>query len=319
MRIVLFASGEFAIPTLRSLSSPRQADHTIVCVITQPDKVAGRGKKAKPTPVKTEALELGMKVISATNVNDPEVIEQLRMYNADLGLVIAFGQKMGEKIRTLFPHQCINLHASLLPQFRGAAPFQWSIIRGEERVGVTTFRLAERMDAGDVYVQRWTLRKEDERACELHDRLAMIGVDAVNATLEILQENPGFLPTPQDETLATKAPKLSKEDGYITFNCPATQLSNLICGLWSWPGAKCMYTSQETGRSEQVTIALARVGDPSPAADPPGTVDYRRYVATADGYLEILEIQPAGKRLMSFEDFVNGRRMKAGDRFTSVE
>lgn len=324
MRIVLLASGDFAIPTLRSLTDPTKPGHEIVGVVTQPDRGSGRGRKAQPTPVRAMAESLGLPVIACPDVNALVVVEQLAAWRADLGLAIAFGQKIKAHVRGLFPHECVNLHASLLPKYRGAAPFQWTVLNGDAEAGVTVFRLVDRMDAGPVYLTRRTGVREDERACELHDRLAMIGVDAVRATLALLDQDPPPQPTPQDETLATPAPKLSKEDGYLRFDQPARALVQRIHGLWDWPGAKCRYVSAGAdatgaGRSETVTLALARVGDPAPAAEPPGTVDYRRYIATADGYLEILEIKPDGARLMTFQDFVNGRHVRAGDRMEAVE
>ncbi|MCB9849097.1 MAG: methionyl-tRNA formyltransferase [Phycisphaerales bacterium] len=318
MKIVLFASGDFAVPTLRSLTDPAHPGNEVVCVITQPDRASGRGRKAKPTPVREWAEELGLPVIATEDVNTPEMVAKLRDLRADLGLVIAFGQKIGGEARSVFPHECVNLHASILPKYRGAAPFQWTVINGDEQAGVTVFRLVDRMDAGPVYVTRSTGLREDERACELHDRLSMIGVDAVNATLELLENDPGFEPVEQDHTQATKAPKLSKEDGHIRFDQTAKTIANHVCGLWDWPGAKCIFESTSTGKRETVTLALARVGDRAPANEPPGTIDARRYVATADGYLEVLEIKPDGARVMTFQDFVNGRHVQAGDHFAAI-
>jgi len=319
MRIVLFASGEFAVPTLRSLVDPAKPGHEVVCAVTQPDRSSGRGLRAKPTPVRAMAEALGLPVCACADVNAPEMMERLRALRADLGLVIAFGQKIGAGVRDLFRHECVNLHASILPRYRGAAPFQWTILNGDEYAGVTVFRLVERMDAGPIYVTRRTRVNEDERACELHDRLAMIGVDAVRATLELLERQPDFQPTPQDDALATRAPKLSRRDSRITFDGSAAELSNRIRGLWDWPGAKCQFVKAAPGpAAETVTLALARVGDAAPASEPYGTLDYRRYVATADGYLEILEIKPDGARLMTFQEYVNGRHVRAGDRFAPL-
>ncbi|HRX83660.1 MAG TPA: methionyl-tRNA formyltransferase [Phycisphaerae bacterium] len=320
MRIVLFAAGEFAIPTLRSLADPARPGHEIAGVITQPDRGSGRGRKSQPTPVRRMAEQLGLPVVPCENVNAPEARAHLRALRAELGLVIAFGQKIGAEVRELFPHQCVNLHASILPKYRGAAPFQWTVLNGDAEAGVTVFRLVDRMDAGPVYVIRRTGLREDERACELHDRLAMIGVDAVRATLDLLGQKPPADPTPQDDSQATKAPKLSRQDSPLHFDQPAAALVRRVHGLWDWPGAKCRYVPAETPeRGETVTLALARVGDRAQAGELPGelpgTIDYRRYVATRDGYLEILEIKPDGARLMTFQDFVNGRHVRPGDRF----
>lgn len=317
MRIVLFASGDFAVPTMRSLVGP--GSHAIVGVVSQPDRGAGRGRRDTPTPVKAEALRLGLEVITTDNVNAPEMIERVRDFNADLGLAIAFGQKIGPDVRGLFPHQCINLHASLLPKYRGAAPFQWAIINGEERTGVTVFRLVDRMDAGPIYTTRWTAIRPEERACELHDRLAQVGVDAVQGALEAIAADPPAEPVPQDDTLATRAPRLTKQDGLLHFDEPADRLACRINGLWSWPGAQCYYDSADGSRRERVTLAMARVGDLSPADLPPGTLDERLYVATGSGFLEILEIRPENSRVMNMQDFVNGRHVQPGDRLQSIE
>lgn len=319
MRIVLFAAGDFAIPTLRALLDPRYGRHHLALIVTQPDRGSGRGRQLKPTPVKAFAEEQGLDVICATDVNTPEMIARLADTDADLGLVIAFGQKIGPEVRNRFRHQCVNLHASLLPRYRGAAPFQWTVINGDEQAGVTVFRLVDRMDAGPIYVTRWTEPHAEERACELHDRLAAIGVDAVKATLQLLEDQPDFEPVPQDDSQATPAPKLSKQDGLIRFDQPARAVACRINGLWDWPRARCRFTNQSGDTQEDVTIALARVGDANPPADPPGTIDARRYVAAVDGYVEFLEIKPAGSRLMTMQDYVNGRHVQPGDRFETLE
>jgi methionyl-tRNA formyltransferase len=315
MRIVLIASGEFAIPTLQSLVN---RGHDIPCVVTQPDRGSGRGRHSTPTPVKAEAQRLGLETLSTENINEPATMDRLRACEADLGLVIAFGQKIAAPVRALFRHQCINLHASLLPKYRGAAPIQWALLKGEAVVGVTVFRLVDRMDAGPVYLTRCTEVKPDERASELHDRLSRIGVDAVVATIGLLEQDPDFEPTPQDDSQATKAPKLSKSDGHIRFDVPARELADRVCALWSWPGAVCEYVSADTGKSERVTLALARVGDARQATEELGVLDYRLYAATASGYLEVLEIRPESGRVMPFADFVNGRHVKPGDRLAPV-
>ncbi len=317
MRIILIASGEFAVPTLRSLIDPAKK-HEIVCVVTQPDRGSGRGQKVTPTPVRSEAERLGLEVICTSNINEPEMVERLNGYDADVGIVIAFGQKIGQPVRKVFPQDCVNLHASLLPKYRGAAPIQWAIINGETRTGVTVFQLADRMDAGPIYVQRWTMIKPDERASELHDRLARIGVDAVRATLDIMQNDPMYELMPQDEAQATRAPKLGKTDGCIDFAEPAAQLARRICGLWSWPGARCRFQPASGAAATDVTLALARAADDEAPTEEPGTLDFRLHAATGKGHLEILEIQPSGGRLMPFQDFVNGRHVKPGDRFAPI-
>ncbi|NOX58798.1 MAG: methionyl-tRNA formyltransferase [Planctomycetes bacterium] len=311
------ASGDFAVPTLRALVD---RGHDLPLVITQPDKGSGRGRRAQCTPVKKSATDLGLNVLATPSINDEAIVEQLRALKPELGLAIAFGQKIGPEVRSVFSRDCINLHASLLPKYRGAAPFQWSVINGEQTSGVTTFRLVDRMDAGPIYLQRSTALNPQERACELHDRLAGVGVDAVNATIELLEADPCVEPTPQDDAGATRAPKLSKSDGFLSFDQPVAVLANRINGLWDWPGARCVFKSAATGKTEEVILALARVGsEEKPTIErptiEPGTLDFRCQVAASDGLLEVLEVKPAGGRLMPFEAYVNGRHIQSGDRF----
>ncbi|HKQ48343.1 MAG TPA: methionyl-tRNA formyltransferase [Phycisphaerae bacterium] len=319
MRILFFGSGEFAIPTLRSIAGD---GHDIVAVVTQPDRPRGRGKEVKPTPAKSAAIDLGLSVLTTDDVNSAQMTAQLKSLGADLAYVAAFGQKIGKELLTAFPVGIVNLHASLLPALRGAAPINWAIINGDHETGVTVFRLVEKMDAGPILVQRRTAIGDVETADELHDRLARIGCDAVRATLELLAAQPDTPGTPQDAAKATIAPKLSKNDGHIAFDKPAAQLANRILGLWSWPGATCRYCSADGRRDEIVTLARARPyeGRTTPAgAQETGRITEVLSVRTADGELEILEIKPAGGRLMPWQDFVNGRHVAPGDRFLPIE
>ncbi len=316
MRLVVLATGEFAVPTLRSLHGG--GGQEIACVVTQPDRARGRGRKTTPTPAKECALELGYEVIEAPDVNDPAMVARIAAYGAALGLVVAFGQKLGDALLEAFPQGCINLHASLLPKYRGAAPYQWAVIRGEERSGVTVFRLSSRMDAGPILATRWTLIKPEETAAELHDRLAQIGPDAVADALDLYAH--GRIPAgqSQDAEQATKAPKLTKQDGHIDFRQPAEVLASRICGLWSWPGALCDFVSEDGGRRERVILARARVAEAGGTPRTPGIIDTRLFVSTADGFVELLELKPQSGRLMTWSEFVNGRHVKAGDRFESL-
>lgn len=316
MRIVFLASGEFACPTLRRLA---QSNHEVALIITQPARGSGRGRTLTRTPVAAMAAELGFDALETENVNDSQVVATVASLGAQLGLAIAFGQKLGPELLAGMPGGCINLHASLLPKYRGAAPINWAVINGEERTGCTVFRIVERMDAGPILITRWTAIKPEETTGELHDRLAGIGVDAVNAALQLYEG--GDLPegTPQDEAKATKAPKLHKADGFISFDRPTVQVANHICGMTPWPGAQTRYVSAE-GRWEKVMITRARPAeDPSKPGIPPGTIDSRLHVAAADGFMEILEVKPSSGRRMTWPDYVNGRHVAEGDRFVAPE
>ncbi|MGB2985800.1 MAG: methionyl-tRNA formyltransferase [Phycisphaerae bacterium] len=314
MRIVFLASGAFALPTLRWLS---QSQHDVALVVTQPARPSGRGRRTTPTPVRTLSDESGMETLEVEDVNAAEVIARIQSTDARLGVVIAFGQKLGPELLGAIPGGCINLHASLLPKYRGAAPINWAIVRGEERTGCTVFRVVERMDAGPILATRWTAIEPEENADELHDRLAGIGVDAVDAALEMYEG--GALPegTPQDENEATRAPKLKKPDGFIRFDAPAVGVAHHIRGMTPWPGATARFQAAD-GRWEKVTITRARrADDTSTPTIPPGTIDRRRYVAARDGFVEIVEIQPSSGRNMTWADYVNGRHVVEGDAFVT--
>ena len=311
MRLVFFASGEFALPTLRWLVD---AGHDVALVVTQPARGSGRGRRRTPTPVRALAEELGLAVLEAEDVNNPETLARLAALEARLGLVIAFGQKLGNELLALFPGGCINSHASLLPKYRGAAPINWAIVRGEERTGVTVFRLVQRMDAGPILSSRWTYIKEDESAGELHDRLAGIGVDAVQAALELFEDDALPEGTPQDDAQASLAPKLKKRDGWIDFDRPAVEVVRHIRGMTPWPGATARFEARD-GRWEQVTLVHVRGAEtPDKPTEKPGQIDSRLYVSARDAFLELLELKPSSGRTMTWQDYVNGRHVAAGDR-----
>lgn len=320
MRVLFFGSSEFSVPTFESI---RDDGHELVAAVTQPDRARGRGRALSPTPVKTMALSCGVPVFAPENVNAPETLEQLEALKADVGYVAAFGQKFGPTLLDAFPAGMINLHASLLPALRGAAPIQWSIINGDTETGVTVFRIVEAMDAGPILMQRRTGIGEDETAAELHDRLARIGCDAVRATLRALEGDPRMPGRPQDASKITLAPKLTKSDGRITFDQPAREIARRICGLWAWPGATCRFRSTDGSRDEVVTLARAVPYEgrnaPAHSEEDIGRITDVMSVQVLDGDLAILEIKPANGKLQGWQDFVNGRRVKAGDRFLPCE
>jgi len=315
MRVVFLASGAFAQPTLRWLA---QSPHEITLVVTQPAKGSGRGQHLTRTPVRAMADELGLETLEAENVNAPGVIARLRSLDAHVGLVIAFGQKLGPDLLGAMPGGCINLHASLLPKYRGAAPINWAVVRGEEKSGCTVFRITNRMDAGPILVTRWTEIKPEETAGELHDRLAGIGVDAMKAAVELFEGADIPAGTPQDEAEATLAPKLTKSLGAVDFDRRASDVANHICGMTPWPGASARFEAND-GRWENVLLLRARRAEDTYAPiDSPGIIDARRYVAARDGFVEILEIKPSSGRAMTWQDYVNGRHVSPGDRFTKT-
>lgn len=314
MRIIFLGSGDFAIPTLKAL---HDAGHDIPLIITQPDRGSGRGRRTTPTPVKQAALELELPVVATNDVNEPALIERVQSDQPVVGVVVAFGQRIGQAFRSTIPGGCINLHASLLPNYRGAAPYQWAVIHGAPITGVTVFKIVQRMDAGPILTQEETPISEMETAAELHDRLAQLGPAAVADALQLFEG--GQVPTgkPQDDAQATKAPKLAKHDGRFDFARPAAELVNFIHGMWSWPGACCRFVSADGVRNEGVTIARARAVDQQAVADP-GTLNDQLQVAAGTGMIEILEIKPESGKLMNWPDYVNGRHVQPADRFAPL-
>ncbi len=309
MRVVFFGSGGFAVPSLRWLAN---SPHEVVLVVTQPDRPAGRTRQLQPTPVAVQAGEEGFAVERCEDVNAEAFVARVRGLGADLGIVIDFGQKLRGLLRSAFPSECVNLHGSLLPKYRGASPIAAAILNGEPRTGVTVFRLVDRMDAGPILVQRETMIAPEETAEELHARLSRVGCDAIDAALK-LHEGETLPPgTPQNDSAATLAPKLKKSDGHLRFDEPADAIERRIRAMYPWPGGRCRYVPAE-GEGVELTIVQATVV-PREAGAPPGTITERLTVAAASGSLELQAVQPAGKRVMSWQDFVNGRRVRAGDR-----
>jgi len=257
-------------------------------------------------------------VATVEKVNAPECVEMLRRLEADLLLVADFGQFIREPARRTFRLGAINLHGSVLPLLRGAAPVNWAIIRGLTRTGVTTFSLVDKMDAGAVYARKETDIRPEETADELRVRLAEIGVQAVVETLHLLAAGQ-TAGAAQDETQATLAPLMKKEDGLINWSADAATIRNLIHGTWSWPGARTQYVSPE-GKPLEVVLARAKAWDAEAgiAPGPPGAIGPDLTVAAGSGRLEIMEIKPAGGRLMPWKAFVNGRRVRPGARFVTL-
>jgi methionyl-tRNA formyltransferase len=317
MRLVYFGSGQFAVPILRSVLG---AGHEVLAVVTQPDRPAGRGRKLRPTPVKELALERGLRVIAVEKVNDPAITQEILGLEARIGVVAAFGQKIGKGLLEGFPAGLINAHASLLPKLRGAAPVNWAIINAEDETGVTVFRLVERMDAGAMFLKRRTYIKPGETAEELESRLGGIACDAVKATLELFKDCDNPPMEVQDESLATKAPKLSRQDGRIDFAEPAFKAARRVCGLWPWPGAACDFCKASGLKRERVVFARAYImcNDDPAEKSAPGTILPDLSIQTGQGAIRVTEIKPANSKLMRFEDFARGRHLAPGDRFETL-
>jgi len=316
MNVVYLGSGEFGIPCLDAV---RASGHELPLVVTQPTHPAGRGRRPHPTPVSHWAETHAVPLIETENVNSPEVVRRIADCRPDVILAIAFGQKVGREVMQMPPKGAINVHASLLPKYRGAAPINWAIIRGENETGVSVIKLADRMDAGDILAQRATPIGVHETAGELHDRLAQMSAPLLLETLEGLETGTATY-AKQDEFLASRAPKLKKSDGFLDFSEPAYVLADKTRGFWPWPGASTLYVSAETGKTTRVTLALAEVlWEPASPSSVPGTFDEDLNVVCGDGKLAIRKIKPAGSGLMRFKAFINGWHVRPADRLVKIE
>jgi methionyl-tRNA formyltransferase len=304
LKILFAGSGEFGAP---SLSALRDAGHAIVQVISQPDRPAGRGKQLTPTPIARLAEESGTAVVKTADINH----ETLR--EADLLVVIAFGQKIAPQVVTHARLGSVNLHASLLPKYRGAAPINWAIINGERVTGNSVIRLAQKMDAGAILGQSELEIGELETAGELHDRLAVDGAKLLVKVVEQLEKGVA-LERMQDERLATLAPKMKKEDARIRWEWHAKEIAQRILGMYPWPGCRgrLIRDGQEVGR---VTFVRARAKEPG-GRD--GMILEDGSVGAGVGSVEIVEVQPEGKRPMSLAAYRNGHSWESGMRVESL-
>jgi methionyl-tRNA formyltransferase len=315
MRIVFLGTGDFGCPALRALLT---AGHEVISAISQPDRPAGRGRVISPTPVHALADALAVRHIQTEDVNALDLRDALG--GAEIGVVAAFGQKIGNALLEALPRGCINVHGSLLPKYRGAAPFQWAIINGDEVTGVTVFQVNEGWDAGPVWAKRELRIGETETAAELHNRLAQLGGELIIDALGLIERGAAE-PEPQDLSQATRAPKLSRKDSRIDWSQPAFNLVRRINGLWPWPAATCVFAGQ-SGRKDRVQLARAQVADTvaEPTTEfPPSAFLADQTVQAGRGRVRLLEVKPAGGRLMPFEAFARGRQLRPPARLLPLE
>lgn len=306
LRILFAGSGEFGLPTLKAL---RGAGHAVVQIYSQPDRPAGRGRALTPTPIAAYAIENSLPVVRTENFNNEPLPP------ADLLVVIAFGQKISEAAAAHGRLGSVNLHASRLPKYRGAAPINWAILRGEKVTGNSVIRLANRMDAGTVLGQSEVDVGETETADELHDRLAEDGAPLMLRVVEDLASGKA-IEQPQDESLATIAPKLSRETAKIDWSQAANAVARQINGLSPWPGCRARLIDAGGKEIARVTLIRARAMNGSSAV--PGSIDAEGHIGTVSDVVEILELQPEGKRSMALAEFRNGRAWSSGMRVESI-
>ena len=310
MNIVFFGSSEFAVPSMELLL---HRGHKISAVVTQPDRSKGRGLFVSATAVKDFARKASLPVLQPENVNSEDPIDVLTNIQPDLFVVIAYGQLLSGKLLSVPKLFSVNLHASLLPRLRGAAPINWAIIRGEHATGVTVIKLVEDLDAGPIISQKTADILISDTAYSLKNKLAVLGADLLVDTIDDLKGGTYSL-REQDNSLVSFAPKLKKNDGLINWSQPASDIDNLIRGCFSWPGAYTYYQ----GKILKVYKADIVAFDSQRSGYIPGTiVEIRKdglLIATGDSALLILEVQPEAKRVMSAADFIAGHRVSVGNK-----
>lgn len=309
LKIVFLGTPDFAVESLRRIV---EGGYNVVGVITMPDKPAGRGHKLLQSPVKQYAVEKGLHLMQPVKLKDPEFVEELRSLDADLFIVIAF-RMLPEVVWSMPRLGTFNLHASLLPRYRGAAPINWAVINGDTETGVTTFFLKHEIDTGDIIAQERVDILPTDNVGDVHDRLMMLGADLTIDTIESIID--GTLKTiPQDQlvgdTEPTPAPKIFKETCRIDWNRPAREIHNLVRGLSPYPAAWSVLTDdgKEIG---SVKIFETAVLDGGADVEPGQIVidRYRLMVGCSDGLIEVLSLQPQGKRRMSASDFLRGSHL----------
>ena len=308
MRILFYGTPEFALPTLDALL----ARHEVVAAVTQPDRPVGRGQRLSSPPVKRRAAAAGVPVLQPVRLRDTEWPARLTAFSADVAVVVAFGQILPKAVLDVPARGSINVHASLLPRYRGAAPIAWAIIRGETESGITTFQMDPGMDTGDILLQEATPIGPAETAGELGARLAELGARALLRTLERLD---CLTAMPQDSSAATLAPRLKKEDGWLRLDETARVLVDRVRGCNPWPAAAVMTPA---GR----LLVWRAVVAPGSSDAAPGTLVSSEggavSIATGHGLLLPDTVQPESRKAMRWEDFLRGARLGPGARFLSL-
>jgi methionyl-tRNA formyltransferase len=308
MRVAFMGTPEFAVPSLEALL---KSDDEVVGIVTQPDRPKGRGQILTPSPVKQIAVREGLPVLQPIKMKDPDFLAALTGWKPDVIAVAAFGRILPPAVLTLPIKGCINVHGSLLPKYRGAAPIQWAIINGETETGITTMLMDEGMDTGPILLQEKIPIAPDDTAGSLSPRLAELGGRLLVETIARLKAGT-LVPRPQDNTLATMAPLLKKEDGLIDWTLPAVAIVNRIRGLTPWPGA---YTFLGPDR----WVLCRAVALNQPGSGPPGQImavtKDAIHVATGSEILAITELQPANSRRMTVMQYLAGHAIHVGARF----
>lgn len=306
MRIVFMGTPAMAVPPLLALM---EAGHDLAAVVTQPDRPKGRGGRVVAPPVKVAAQEHGIPVLQPGRVREPGFIEAFRALSPDAAVVIAFGQILPQALLDIPRFGCINIHASLLPKYRGAAPINWAIARGERETGLTTMQMDAGMDTGPTYLAATTPIGPEEDAEQLTGRLSQMAGPLIVETLEKVAD--GMRPVPQDDGAATYAPLLRREDGRIQWDRPAREVADHVRAFVPWPGSFTAY------RGERWKVTKARVGERHGRGAAPGTIlrvdGDSILVAAGTGSVRIFALQPPGGRAMSMRAYLNGHAVEKGE------
>jgi len=305
MRVVFFGSSDFSLPTLRKLAESKH--HQLVGAVAQPDRPSGRNRQIQPGAVHQAALDLGIPIMLPEKIGQPDAVAKLKEWSPDVIVVASFGQYIPTRVLEIPFRGVINVHPSLLPKYRGAAPLQWSIAEGETISGVTIFYVVKKMDAGNIILQEAHPISPDENAVMLSERFSVIGAELAVRALDLIQD--GSAPSvPQVEDMATYAPKISKADGQIDWKLPARSIHNRIRGFQPWPG--CYF------RHQNVTIKVIR-SEVIPGSGKPGEVLHvgtaGPVIMTGEHALRLSELQPEGKKSMTGAAFLCGHSWAVGD------
>lgn len=312
MRVVFFGTPDFAVPTLIRIA---QSSHQLVGVVTQPDRPRGRGQQLTASPVKAEAQTLNLPVFQPDRLSRDQFEPHLRSLQADIGVVAAYGKILPDWLLAAVPRGLINVHASLLPKYRGASPVHRAVLAGDTETGVTIMRVVKELDAGPIMAAARMPIEPDDTTTLVEKRLAVRGADLLVGQLDAIEDGTA-VETPQDPAQATYAPKITKSEGIVDWSCPAGQIHNQIRGLWPWPHATTFLNGT------RYILHRSRVSSAA-AANPPGTILKASaaegiHVACGDGTaIELIELQLEGRRIMNARSAVAAKQLIPGARFTT--
>lgn len=310
MRIIFFGTPGFAVPSLRALV---ESGEEVAAVITQPDRAVGRGRRLTMPPVKEVAREKRIPVIQPSGIRSREFSDELAALRPDAIIVVAYGKIIPPSILGIPPLGCINVHGSLLPKYRGAAPIQWAVIRGERKTGITTMLMDEGLDTGDILLMEETEIRDEDNAETLRERLSHMGAGLLVRTLKGVGD--GTVRPSAQTGEPSYAPPLTKEDGRIPWALPAREIFNLVRGTYPWPGAFCFL------KGEKIGVLRSRVVDESESSNPgriAGVSAEDILVGTGKGILALVEVKPEGRKAMSGAALARGRRLEDGEAFDNV-